>query len=68
MALIYINETRNSCIYVRICSLAVFVLWAHIILSVGYWGSASSLLQNTANSDMEVESYKMRPQLVILEK
>jgi hypothetical protein len=75
VALMKSNETRNSCIYIRFCSLAVFMLWAHIIGSVGYWGCASSLLQSmwvatttTATAGMEVESYKMRPQLVTLEE
>jgi hypothetical protein len=42
VALMNCNETRNSCIYIRFCSLAVFVLWAHII---GHGGFATSLLQ-----------------------
>jgi hypothetical protein len=69
------NETRNSCIYIRFCSLAVCVLWAHIIGNIGYWGCACSLLQTmcvattaTATAGMEVESYKMRLQLFTLEE
>jgi hypothetical protein len=63
------NETRNSCIHIRFCTLAICVLWAHIIANVGYWGCASSLLQTvcvaiatTATAGIEVESYKTRPQ------
>jgi len=45
VALMNSNETRNSCIYIRFCSLVVFVLWAQVIGSVGYRGCASWLLQ-----------------------
>jgi len=71
MALMNSNKTRNSCIYIRFCSLAVFVLWAHVIGSVGYWDCANSMLQSmcvaTATAGIEVESYKMKPQLITLE-
>jgi hypothetical protein len=73
MALTNCNETRNPCIYIRFCSLAVFVLWAHIIGSVGYWGYASSLLRNTcaaitATAGKDVQSDRIKQQLVTLKK
>jgi hypothetical protein len=75
MALMNCSETRNPCILIRFCIQAVFVLWAHIIGSVGYWGYVSSLLQYMyiaitliATAGKDVQSDRIKLQLVTLEK